>query len=109
MIKPIQSTVAAFASASLLSLALPAFGAAQRTFVASNGVDTNPCTVTLPCRGFTAALLLTNAGGEIIVLDSAGYGSVTINKAVSIIAPFSSSRCSRKYPSAGSMRARRVP
>jgi len=87
MIKPTQKTVAAFASASLLSLAMPAFGAAQRTFVASYGLDTNPCSVTQPCRGFAAALLLTNTGGEIIVLDSAGYGSVTINKAVSIIAP----------------------
>ena len=27
---------------------------------------------------------MTNAGGEITVLDSAGYGSVTINKSVSI-------------------------
>lgn len=59
----------------------------QRTFVASNGIDTNPCTIVSPCRGFTAALAHTASGGEIIVLDSAGYGPVTINQAVSIIAP----------------------
>jgi hypothetical protein len=72
--------------ATLAVLVLPAF-AAQRTFVASDGVDTNPCTLNLPCRGFAAAILLTDPNGEIIVLDSAGYGIVTINKAVSIVAP----------------------
>jgi hypothetical protein len=64
-----------------------ALATVQRTFVASNGIDANPCSVTLPCRTFAAALLQTNTGGEIIVLDSAGYGPVTVNKAVSIITP----------------------
>jgi len=59
----------------------------QRTFVASNGSDANPCSLLLPCRGFTAALAAVNPGGEIIVLDSAGYGPVTIDKSVSIVAP----------------------
>jgi nitrous oxidase accessory protein NosD len=36
------------------------------------------------CQTFQAALALTAAGGEIYVLDSANYGAVTINKAVSI-------------------------
>ena len=35
----------------------------------------------------TAALAKTAPGGEIIVLDSAGYGPVVINKPVSIVAP----------------------
>lgn len=61
--------------------------AAQRTFVASNGVDTNPCSLISPCRAFAAAILLTDPNGEIIVLDSAGYGPVTVTKPVSIIAP----------------------
>jgi len=60
---------------------------AQRTFVASNGVDTNVCSILSPCRGFARAITQTAAGGEIIVLDSAGYGIVTIDKSVSIIAP----------------------
>ncbi|MBK6337038.1 MAG: right-handed parallel beta-helix repeat-containing protein [Betaproteobacteria bacterium] len=59
----------------------------QRTFVASYGDDLNPCTLQLPCRAFLAAMLQTNPGGEVIVLDSAGYGPVTITKAVSVIAP----------------------
>jgi hypothetical protein len=64
--------------------------AAQRTFVSTTGNDANTasnCSTTAPCRGFTAALTVTDAGGEIIVLSSGGYGPVTINKSVSIIAP----------------------
>ena len=61
--------------------------AIQRTFVASYGNDANACTPASPCRSFTAALLKTSGFGEIIVLDSAGYGPVTIAKSVSIIAP----------------------
>ena len=60
---------------------------AQRTFVASTGNDAAPCSLAQPCRGFARAITQTNAGGEVIVLDSAGYGPVTITKGVSIIAP----------------------
>lgn len=64
--------------------------AAQRTFVSTSGSDANTasnCSTTAPCRGFGAALTVTDSGGEIIVLSSGGYGAVTINKSVSIIAP----------------------
>jgi len=64
-----------------------ASAASQRTFVASTGVDTNPCTITAPCRGFATAVSKTNPDGEVIVLDSAGYGPVTVAQSVSIIAP----------------------
>jgi hypothetical protein len=80
-----------FATASTLALALLApltvFATAQRTFVASTGVDTHPCSLTAPCRSFARAITQTNAGGEVIVLDSAGYGPVTVTKAVSIVSP----------------------
>jgi hypothetical protein len=59
---------------------------AQRTFVASYGNDANPCSLTLPCRTFAAAIANTTGGGEVIVLDSAGYGPVTITQSVSIVA-----------------------
>jgi hypothetical protein len=64
-----------------------ASGAAQRTFVASNGVDSNPCSIVQPCRSFGAAIAKTLPAGEVIVQDSAGYGVVTITQSVSIIAP----------------------
>ena len=71
-----------------LALALPACAAtAQRTFVSAHGNDANPCSIPPPCRGFAVALTQTSVAGEIIVLDSAGYGAVAINKSVSIIAP----------------------
>ena len=60
---------------------------AQRTFVASTGTDANPCSLALPCRSFGAAIAQTSDRGEIIVLDSAGYGRVTITKSVTIAAP----------------------
>ena len=64
--------------------------AAARTFVASDGLDANTafnCSLAKPCRGFSAAQTVTDNSGEIIVLDSAGYGAVTITKSISIIAP----------------------
>jgi hypothetical protein len=79
-----------FALGSLLLVAFLATASmAQngRTFVSGAGSDTNPCSLTSPCRTFTQAISKTNAGGEVIVLDSAGYGAFTINQAVSITAP----------------------
>ncbi len=61
--------------------------AAQRTFVSGTGLDANDCALARPCRGFATAMAHTDAYGEIVVLDSAGYGPVTIDKSVSIIAP----------------------
>ncbi len=67
-----------------------AHAAVQRTFVASYGLTANTafnCTIAKPCRAFSEAIGVTSAGGEVVVLDSAGYGPVTISQAVSIIAP----------------------
>jgi len=62
--------------------------AAQRHFVASTGVDSNPCSIALPCRSFAAAALLVDPNGEIIVQDSAGYGFVAVTKPLSILSPY---------------------
>jgi hypothetical protein len=67
--------------------AVPAEAQNTRSFVSGHGADTNPCTLGSPCRTFAAAILQTNAGGEIAVLDTAGYGSLTITKAISIVNP----------------------
>jgi len=61
--------------------------AAQRTFVASYGDDSNACSRVAPCRSFAVAMTYTDPGGELLVLDSAGYGIVVIAQSVSIIAP----------------------
>ena len=71
----------------LLALCVGTCSAAPRTFVASFGNDAGPCSRTQPCRSFHTALSHTDAGGELIVLDSGGYGSVSISQSVSIIAP----------------------
>jgi hypothetical protein len=55
-----------------------------RTYVSALGSDSNPCTASSPCASFQAALARTTTGGEIVVLNSADYGPVTINKAVTI-------------------------
>jgi parallel beta helix pectate lyase-like protein len=69
-----------------LAATLPV-AAVPRVFVSGLGNDANPGSITSPKRSFTSALTVTDPAGEIIVLDSAGYGPVTINQAVSIIAP----------------------
>src|SRR5262245_32412273 len=56
----------------------------MRTYVSGLGNDNNSCTVSSPCKTFQAALALTIAGGAIYVLNSANYGPVTINKAITI-------------------------
>src|SRR5687767_13433374 len=58
--------------------------AAQRAFVRSNGVDSGICTLTAPCRTFSYAMTQVDAAGEIVALDAAGYGAVTITKSVTI-------------------------
>ena len=85
----LRRTYALVSIAFTVSLFAPAdaVATAQRTFVASNGNDANPCSLVSPCRAFAAAIAQTISGGEVIVLDSAGYGPVTISQSVSIIAP----------------------
>ncbi len=59
----------------------------QRSFVASTGNDANNCSRPTPCRNFARAIDTTFDGGEVVVLDSAGYGAATINKSITITAP----------------------
>jgi len=87
--KMLRASGAGIVAGALLAVAAgPADDALiQRTFVASTGIDSNPCTLAAPCRSFGAAILQALDGGEILVKDSAGYGPVTIGKSVSIVAP----------------------
>lgn len=70
-------------------LAAPAHASISRTYVASFGSDANSandCNFSTPCRTFQTALTSTLAGGEILAIDGSGYGPVTIDRSVSIIA-----------------------
>ena len=57
---------------------------ATRTFVSGVGDDLNPCSRTAPCKTFAGAFSKTATGGEIDALDPAGYGTLTITKAITI-------------------------
>src|SRR5215831_10315195 len=56
-----------------------------RAFVSINGIDTNPCSATQPCRSFNQALTVVQPGGEIVVQNSGGYSTgFTITQSVTI-------------------------
>src|SRR5207245_11116206 len=57
---------------------------ATRTWVSGTGDDVNPCSRTAPCKTFAGAISKTAPGGEIDALDPAGYGALTITKAITI-------------------------
>jgi hypothetical protein len=81
-----SSVLLAFASAIFLALlAIPANAQATRTWVSGVGDDVNPCSRTAPCKTFAGAISKTASPGEINCLDPAGFGAVTITKAISII------------------------
>jgi hypothetical protein len=81
-----KRTIFSTLAATLLAIAaLPATPAlAQRVFVGAQGSDSNPCSFALPCRTFQHAHDTVATGGEIDVLDPAGYGILNITKAISI-------------------------
>jgi hypothetical protein len=66
---------------------LPAQAQRARVFVSVNGDDANPCTGGSPCKTFQHAHDVVLAGGEISVLNTGGYGTLTITKAISIVVP----------------------
>ena len=58
-----------------------------RAFVSSTGNDANAasnCPQTTPCKTFAGAFPVVTAGGELIALDTSGYGPLTITKAITI-------------------------
>lgn len=65
----------------------------QRAFVATYGSDANNCGRAAPCRTLNAALNQVIPGGEVVVLDTGGFGSVVngaladITQSVTITVP----------------------
>jgi hypothetical protein len=79
--------VSTFLASLLISASSHATGL-FRAYLASDGMDTNPCTVAAPCRLLPAALAAVTDGGEIWMLDSANYNvaTVSVTKSVTILA-----------------------
>ena len=57
---------------------------APTTYVSGAGVDSGGCQRDAPCQTFAYALSVTTAGGEIDCIDHGGFGTVTINKPITI-------------------------
>jgi hypothetical protein len=57
---------------------------ATRTWVSGTGDDANPCSRTAPCKTFAGAISKTAVNGEIDVIDSGGFGTLTITKGMTI-------------------------
>jgi hypothetical protein len=89
---PHIASAAVLGLAILIGVAAPeAMAARQRTFVASYGDDVAnapfDCDLAHPCRTFNVAIAHTLANGEIVILDTAGYGPMTIDKSIKIVGP----------------------
>jgi len=55
--------------------AAPASGAAAKWYAANNGLDTSPCTTSMPCRSITRALTMA-APGDTIEVGPGIYGDI---------------------------------
>src|SRR4029453_16525501 len=57
-----------------------------RSYISPSASDNRPFTRNQPCRTFDAALTKTDAGGEIIALETGAYDPTTITKAITLAA-----------------------
>src|SRR5262245_51193696 len=81
----IKSYVIVFASLFTLAVTSQVFAQSDRVFVSTAGVDSATCGgATSPCRNFNVAIPKTNAGGEVLALDSGVYDSFNVAIAISI-------------------------
>jgi hypothetical protein len=77
----------AFAATSLAAMliAAPAQAQVAQTFVSAAGSDSNNCAdVATPCLHFQNAVNATAPGGEVVALNPADYGPMTINQPITI-------------------------
>ncbi|HEU4521703.1 MAG TPA: hypothetical protein VFT12_06855, partial [Thermoanaerobaculia bacterium] len=70
----------------LTALANPGFAQFNRTAVSVAGNDANDCSVNAPCRSFSRAIDQTVAHGEVIALDSGGYGPFSVTQPLTVTA-----------------------
>ncbi|CAG9933551.1 right-handed parallel beta-helix repeat-containing protein [Candidatus Nitrotoga arctica] len=82
----LKKSTAVYLFTILCTLMVTPAQARQRSFVASYGNDANICDTFFPCRTFAKALTVTDPNGEVLALDSSGYGPVTLTQSVSLAA-----------------------
>jgi hypothetical protein len=85
MMRPLA--IALFAIAFTCSMHADPAQARPRVYVSAAGTDSGACSFTAACRTLNYAYGQVQAGGEITMLDSAGYDPITINKALTISSP----------------------
>ncbi|MEO8675819.1 MAG: hypothetical protein ABI569_09580 [Casimicrobiaceae bacterium] len=56
----------------------------NRTAVSVIGNDVNNCAVVTPCRSFARAVSQTIPGGEVVALDSAGFGPFIADRSITV-------------------------
>ena len=57
-----------------------------RSYISPNGSDNRPCTRNQPCRTFDAAQAKTDAGGEIVAMETGTYDPATVTKSITLAA-----------------------
>jgi len=79
-------SLAAVGAVLALLHAAPAMGVTfAKTYVSGTGSDANNCsTILLACATFATALASTAPGGEITVVNTGNFGTVTINQSINI-------------------------
>jgi len=63
----------------------PAHAQFSETWVSHAGSEANDCSQPAPCLSLGRALLHTNAGGQINIMDAGNFGTVKIEKSVKIV------------------------
>src|SRR5215217_2241307 len=69
-----------------VSLTMTARADGLRSYISPNGSDNRPCSRTQPCRSFDGALAKTDAGGEIVAMETGTYEPTTIAKSITLAA-----------------------
>jgi hypothetical protein len=67
-----------------LSFAITARADGARSYISPAGSDNRPCTRNQPCRSFDGALAKTDAGGEIVAMETGSYDPTTIAKSITL-------------------------
>lgn len=57
-----------------------------RSYISPSGSDNRPCSRNQPCRTFDGALAKTDAGGEIVAMETGTYEPATITKPITLAA-----------------------